>query len=90
MFFSISSHGQWSVGDVICLVLDGFKDHRGRSIPVLAFYDRSDGALLVCGVEHLQGLSARATDWAYKIHHLEIRGQHYTTGSAQETKCMKT
>lgn len=84
MFLSISSHGQWSVGDLICLVLEGFKDHGGRSAPLLALYDRSDAALLVCGVEHVQGLSVRATYWAYEIHHLETRGQNYTIGSTKE------
>lgn len=73
VFLSISSHGQWTVGDLVCLVLEGSKDHGGCSAPLLALYDRSDAALLVCGVEHMQGLSVRATYWAYKIHHLDTR-----------------
>ncbi len=75
VFLSISSHGQGSVGDLVCLALEGFKGHRGRSAPLLALYDRSDAAMLVCGVEHWQGLDVRATNRANKIHHLETRGQ---------------
>lgn len=74
VFLSINSHGQWSVGDLVCLVLEGLKGHRGCSTPLLALYDRSDAARLVCGVEHGQGLGVRATYCANKIH-LETRGQ---------------
>lgn len=56
VFLSISSHGQWSVGDLICFVPEWFKDHRGCSAPLLALYDRSDAAMLVCGVGNRQGL----------------------------------
>lgn len=72
VFFSIRSHGQWSVGDLICLVLEGFKDHGGCSSPLLALNDRSDATLLVCGVEHRQGLGVRATYRANKTHNLEM------------------
>lgn len=75
VFLSISSHGQRSVGDLICFVLEGFKDHRGRSTPLFALYDRFDAAVLVCGVGHGQGLGVRATYWANKIHHLETSSQ---------------
>lgn len=56
VFLSISSHGQWPVGDLICLVPEWFKDHRGCGAPLLTVYDRSDAAMLVCGVENRQGL----------------------------------
>lgn len=76
VFLSISSHGQRSVGDFICLVLEGFKGHGGCSAPLRALNHRFDAATLVCRVEHRQGLGVRATYWAYKIHHLETkRGQ---------------
>lgn len=73
MTLSISSHGQWTVSDLVCLMLEGSKDHGGHSAPLLSLYDRSDAALLVCWVEHIQGLSVRATYWASKICHLEMR-----------------
>lgn len=76
VFLCISiSHGQGSVGDLVRLVLVGFKVHGGRGAPLLALYERSDAAKLVCGVEYGQGLGVRATYWANKIHHLETRGQ---------------
>lgn len=71
VFLSISSHGQWSVGDLVCLVLERFKGHGGCSAPLFALYDRFDAALLVCGVGHGEGLCVRASYWANKIHHLE-------------------
>lgn len=73
VLLSISSHSQWSVGDFICLVLEGFKGHGGRSTPLRTLNDRSDATTLVCGVDQGQSLGVRATYWTYKIHHLEAR-----------------
>lgn len=75
VFISFSSHGQRSVGDLVCLLLEGFEDHGGCGAPLLALYDRSDGAVLVHGVGHAQGLGLRATYWANKTHHLDTRDQ---------------
>lgn len=70
MFLSRSSHGHRSIGDRECRVLVGLEVHRECSTPVLTLNDRCDAVTLVCGVEHRQGLSVRATNWANKIHHL--------------------
>lgn len=70
VFFSRSGHGHRSVGDCECCALVGLEGHREGSTPLLALSDRGDAATLVCGVEHRQGLSVRASDRANKIHHL--------------------
>lgn len=74
VFLAIGSHGQRSVGDSVCLVLEWLKNHGGRGAPLLALDDRADGALLVGGVRHVQGLGQKATYWANKIHHLWTHG----------------
>lgn len=52
VFLSFSGHGQRSVGDLVCLVLMRFEGEEGHSAPLLTLNDGSDGAMLVCGVEH--------------------------------------
>lgn len=52
VFLSIGGHGQRSVGDLICLVLEGFEGEEGHGTPLLTLNDWSDAATLVCGVEH--------------------------------------
>lgn len=60
MLLPSSSHRQRSVGDLVGLALVGSKGQHGGSTPLLALYDRSDAALLVCGVGHGQGVGVRA------------------------------
>lgn len=86
VFLCIGRHGQRSVRDLVRLVLEGSEDDGGSSAPLLALYDWSDAALLVYGVEHVQGLSVRAPHRACKIHHLEVRRQNCTAGSIEATR----
>lgn len=85
MFLSLSSHGQWSVGNVTCVFLVGLKGHKECSTPLFALNDRSDGAVLACGVEHRQGLCVTAAHMASEIHHLKTEGsKSFTTDKIKE------
>lgn len=71
VFVSINRHGQWSVRDVKCFALVGFKGHKVSGTPLLTLDDKCDVAGLTCRVGYGQGLSLRAARSARKIYHLE-------------------
>lgn len=78
MLLSVDGHGQRPVGDDVSFVLQGLEQDGGRRAPLLALDHGADGALLVGGVRHVQGLGQGATDRADKIHHLrnkKVQGQ---------------
>lgn len=71
MLLSVDGHGQRPVSNDVSFVLQGLEKDGGRCAPLLALDHRADGALLVGGVRHVQGLGHRATHRADKIHHLQ-------------------
>lgn len=54
----IRRHGQWAVGDLIRLLLEGFEGNGGRGAPLLARDDRTNATVLVGGVKHRHSLGA--------------------------------
>lgn len=71
MLLSVDGHGERPVSDDVSFVLQGLEKDGGCCAPLLALDHRADGALLVGGVRHVQGLGQGAADRADKIHHLQ-------------------
>lgn len=81
VLLSVGGHGQRAVSDDVGFVLQGLEKDGGRCAPLLALDHGADGALLVGGVHHVQGLGQGATDRTDKIHHLQEKKSTRAVGS---------